>query len=63
MTVFRWIIAILASLSVGYVWYITNGNINVSEDSLHLTASVLKGVIGFFAIFSITALLTRDKRS
>lgn len=59
MTTFRWLVAILAALGVGAVWWVTNGNIATAADSLELTAAALKGVLGLASIIIIASFLTR----
>lgn len=59
MSVFRWIVVILAALGIGTIWLLTLNNINAASDALSLSASALKGALGLLSTYLIAALLLR----
>lgn len=59
MSVFRWIVAILAAIGIGFVWWVTSANLSAAPDTLSVTASALKGALGLASTYLIASLLLR----
>ena len=63
MTVFRWIVAVLAAIGVALVWWFTASGLNSATDIIGVLASTLKGAVGLVSIALIATLLMGNKES
>lgn len=60
MSVFRWIVRILAVLGIGAIWWLALTELNAAADTLDLARGTVKAAIGFVGTYLIARLLTRS---